>query len=618
MTDKQLDILVNIIGGVESGGQVYGNRRYDAYVPAYKNSPEEHTCTLGWCQFYGNNARELCQRIFNEDKELFRKNNTANIEKRLSQDWVAIKWNPSASEKSALLKIITTDVGKKVQDEMFKEDMQAFIKDAETFGITDVGAQMMYCEIRHLGGKSPTERIFKRANKPYTADSIYASLLLDQNDTSNNNQVGDKKYQSRHQKCVEWIHTYVCSNFENKTETNKEGDNMTVSKYIQLVVDVATNEIGYMEKRSNSNLDSKDLNVGSANYTKYGRDMHNLYPSVMDFPAAWCDAFCDWCFYKAYGVSTAKSLLGGNFDDYTVTSAQLYKNKGAWYTSNPQIGDQIFFTNASGGICHTGLVIGITSTTVITIEGNTSSASGVVANGGMVAKKTYNLTYSRIAGYGRPAYAKFCANGIINSSQSTSAKPSTSTSTSSASSSFKLNETIKWTGITTDVLNVRKWAGTKYDTCSFSPLKKGTEVGVCDVVKASDGSDWYYIKYQGKTGFVSGKYVKKTSSTTTSASTTYSKTQFVKDVQSVIGATVDGIAGTQTLSLVPTISKIQNNRHAVVIPLQKYLNSIGYNVGNVDGWFGDLCDDGIRSYQEDNGLVVDRIIGQKTWRKLLA
>ena len=143
---------MNIIGGVESGGQQYGNRRYDAYAAPYANSPEEHTITLGWCQFYGYNARELCQRIFDADKSLFRKNDTANIEKRLSQDWVAIKWKPTASEKSTLLKIITTDVGKKVQDEMFKEDMQVFIMDAETFGITDVGAHMMYCEIRHLGG----------------------------------------------------------------------------------------------------------------------------------------------------------------------------------------------------------------------------------------------------------------------------------------------------------------------------------------------------------------------------------------------------------------------------------------------------------------------------------
>ena len=99
---------------------------------------------------------------------------------------------------------------------------------------------------------------------------------------------------------------------------------------VNKVIEIALAEVGYLEKKSNSQLDSKTANAGSANYTKYGRDMHKLYPSVMDFPAAWCDAFVDWCFYKAYGVANAKGLLGGNFNDYTVSSAQLYKNKGAW------------------------------------------------------------------------------------------------------------------------------------------------------------------------------------------------------------------------------------------------------------------------------------------------
>ena len=503
MTDKQLDILVNIIGGVESGGQQYGNRRYDAYAAPYKNSPEEHTITLGWCQFYGGNARELCKRIFDKDKAVFRANDSANIENRLSQDWVAIKWNPSSAEKEALLKIITSSIGKNMQDEMFKEDMSVFIKDAESFGISDVGAQMMYCEIRHLGGKNPTERIFKRATKPYTTETVYASLLLDQNDTSNNNQVGDKKYQTRHEKCVEWIKKYIDK--DSTTTENKDGDNMTVNEYIQKVIDIANAEIGYLEKKSNKNLDDKTANAGSNNYTKYGRDMHDLYPSVMDFPAAWCDAFVDWCFYKAYGTSTAKSLLCGNYDDYTVSSAQMYKNKGAWYKSNPKKGDQIFFTNASGGICHTGLVVDVTSTNVVAIEGNTSSTAGVVANGGCVRKKTYSLTYSRIAGYGRPAYEKFCASGVINQN----------TSSATSSTSKKLNDTKLWQGKTTSVLNVRTWAGVEYKTCSFSPLKKGTKVDVLDEVKAADGSTWYYIKKSGKTGFVNGKYIKKITSSNT-------------------------------------------------------------------------------------------------------
>lgn len=174
------------------------------------------------------------------------------------------------------------------------------------------------------------------------------------------------------------------------------------------LINRALAEVGYLEKK-NGNVNylyDKTANAGTANYTKYGKEMHDIYPSVMDYPAYWCDAFVDWLFYKEFGVANAKGLLGGNFDDYTVASAQLYKNKGAWHTKNPKVGDQVFFTNGSR-ICHTGLVVAITSNTITTVEGNTSGASTVVANGGGVCKKTYAISYSRIAGYGRPNYAKY-------------------------------------------------------------------------------------------------------------------------------------------------------------------------------------------------------------------
>ena len=175
-----------------------------------------------------------------------------------------------------------------------------------------------------------------------------------------------------------------------------------MGKHASKVIEVALAEVGYLEKASNRSLDSKTANAGSANYTKYGRDMHKLYPSVMDFPAAWCDAFVDWCFQRAYGVSNAKTLLGGDFNDYTPSSAQLYKNKNAW-GNQPKIGAQIFFKNSTR-INHTGLVYDFDNRYVYTIEGNTSGASGVVANGGGVCKKKYMLTNSKIAGYGYPKY----------------------------------------------------------------------------------------------------------------------------------------------------------------------------------------------------------------------
>ena len=74
-------------------------------------------------------------------------------------------------------------------------------------------------------------------------------------------------------------------------------------KSIDKLLNAAKNEIGYLEKRSNSQLDSKTANAGSSNYTKYARD---LYPSLQGQP--WCDMFVDWCFVQAYGKEAALEL----------------------------------------------------------------------------------------------------------------------------------------------------------------------------------------------------------------------------------------------------------------------------------------------------------------------
>lgn len=413
MTDKELDILTNIIGGVESGGQIYGNRRYDAYAAPYQNSPNEVTVTLGWCQFYGNNARKLCQTIFNKDSAMFRKYDTAKIESRLKQDWVATKWKPTSSEKSALINIIATSVGKDTQDELFKEDMKTFIKDAESFGISDVGSQMMYCEIRHLGGKSPTERIFKRATRPYTADTIYSSLLLDQNDTSNNNQVGDKIYQNRHQKCVEWIHTYV---YKDKGSGTVSTSNTNA---INALIATAKNEVGYLEKANNSKLDDKTANAGSANYTKYWRD---VYPQFQG--QAWCAAFVSWCFMKTFGKDNARKLLKHWPYTYCPTMADLFT-----LNANPKTGDIVIFYR-NGVFAHTGIVIAVNGDQFTTIEGNASGASGITPNGGGVVQKSYYNSQLPGTKFCTPDYSiATTINNSFNSSSgnSTTTNPTTPT-----------------------------------------------------------------------------------------------------------------------------------------------------------------------------------------------
>ena len=184
-----------------------------------------------------------------------------------------------------------------------------------------------------------------------------------------------------------------------------------MARYASAVIKVAESQVGYLEKKSNSNLDSNTANAGYNNYTKYARDFDDKYPNFYNTKkqsVAWCDIFVDWCFVKAFGVDEALKLLGQPLKSCGAGcywSMKYYKDINCFYKSNPKPGDQIFFYNSGfSDIAHTGLVYKVDGAYVYTIEGNTSSASGVVANGGAVAKKSYSLNYTRIAGYGRPKY----------------------------------------------------------------------------------------------------------------------------------------------------------------------------------------------------------------------
>lgn len=178
--------------------------------------------------------------------------------------------------------------------------------------------------------------------------------------------------------------------------------------YAEDIIKIALGEVGYLEKASNKDLDSKTGNTGSKNFTKYARDLDAIsgFYNGKKNGYAWCDVFVDWVFVKAFGAEKAKELLcqpDKSAGAGCYYSMNYYKNKGQLHSS-PKVGDQIFFQNSSGSITHTGLVYDIDNNYVYTVEGNTSGASGVVANGGGVCKKKYSLGYAYIAGYGRPAY----------------------------------------------------------------------------------------------------------------------------------------------------------------------------------------------------------------------
>jgi len=201
------------------------------------------------------------------------------------------------------------------------------------------------------------------------------------------------------------------------------------------LIKIAEAEVGYLEKETNSQLDSFTANAGDGNWTKYARDLDAItgFYNGKKNGYAWCDMFVDWCFVKAFGLEGALFLTCQPMKSYgagCTASSQYYKKKGQFFTT-PKVGDQIFFGTASD-VAHTGLVYKVDANKVYTIEGNTSSAAGVVANGGCVRKKSYSLSYSKIYGYGRPLY-----DAEVEKAEETKQEPQKETATETTSKGEK-------------------------------------------------------------------------------------------------------------------------------------------------------------------------------------
>lgn len=196
---------------------------------------------------------------------------------------------------------------------------------------------------------------------------------------------------------------YMLYNIINKEENKDNQKNkMTIDEAIDLVVNTALNEVGYHEKASNYMLDDKTANSGSANYTKYARDLDNIdgFYNTKKQGYAYCDIFNDWTFVKCFGVETAMKMLyqpkysAGAGCTY---SMQYYKNNNA-FTTIPKKGYQIFFGNSYEST-HTGIVVDVNNETVFTVEGNTSDG---------VYERSYSIYDNKILGYGIPNYALVC------------------------------------------------------------------------------------------------------------------------------------------------------------------------------------------------------------------
>ena len=202
-TAEQMAVLRKIMYAVETGGQVYGNARYDDFTEAYTNTPEEHAITIGAGQWYGPEAKKLLNTIRSKYPSTFASLDTAGIASDLdSKDWSSYKLSASSAKAKCIVKIINTPEGRAVQDQLIDEQMAQYLEEARNLGVTEIKAMMMCANIRHLGGLGAVKRVLGKTDTPYTLDHIYEAL---QTDTGN--QVGT--FKSRNKKVYNWLLEYI-------------------------------------------------------------------------------------------------------------------------------------------------------------------------------------------------------------------------------------------------------------------------------------------------------------------------------------------------------------------------------------------------------------------------
>ena len=482
MQKMNIEVLRKILYAVESGGQVYGKQNYAVFIGAGANCSNEVAITIGAGQWYGTEAQKLLKLIHQTMGEtVWKKYDTTNglWNDVSNKNWATYK---DTRYKSIIVKLISSDTGKKCQDQLMDEQIAEYAASiSKTYGTMPDTAMMECINIIHQGGAPALKRILNKTKKPYTARNIYDALNTDPADPKPN-QVGD--YTGRQKKVYEFIANYA-------VDSKKEDTTMATDK-LKEFTDLGDLYAGegtgkpYLEKATLAYLDDFQRNAGYNNYTKFARDINNLgQPGCQEQP--WCAVYQFWKLIKVFGLAKALQIMGGGF--YNCQSVTRHAKANGTWKKTPKKGALIIFRNGS----HIGSVQTYDTKYVYTNEGNTSSAAGVVANGGACRNKKYKLTDSAIDGYVWIDYGATADQTSTETAKTLNTKP-------------------KFVGkVTATELNVRSWAGAENPKIKKWPLlKKGNLVDVCDTVKAADGSNWYYIRIDGKYyGFVAARYIQK-------------------------------------------------------------------------------------------------------------
>ena len=171
---------------------------------------------------------------------------------------------------------------------------------------------------------------------------------------------------------------------------------------VKKLIDQAAHWDGYLEKKSNAQLDDFTANAAAAiSLALPGTIRHTPVRTCRPSLGAPCSYQRYLCRYLVW--RRLRNFWAAACTIIAPQGSTQFKKAGRW-AAVPEPGAVIFFTNGQRAY-HTGIVTEVTATRIKTIEGNTSGASGVIENGGGVCRKAYSRSYGKILGYGLPDWS---------------------------------------------------------------------------------------------------------------------------------------------------------------------------------------------------------------------
>lgn len=525
-SDEEWDVFCNIVSGIESGGNCYGNADWGDFTEAYTNTSNEKSVTCGSFQFYGVEAHQVVQLIKDKYPSTFNKYDNAGIASDLkASDWSHYQISKSSAKAKAIVKMISSPEGIKAQKEIFKTNSQGLLEYAYSLGVTDHKALAMAMQIAHLGGKSALKRIIDKTSKPYTVSSIDAALRTD---NQNSSQVGAKIFRERHDCVIKWLDKYWPTN-SSSSSSKPSSDNNSKSTGGKTMG--KTYPAGYI---SNSGHDENNTYHGGKSGDQSGSEweIKPWYDRNWNVVLRYPDAKVRHTIAQLAVEAALNNKIG--YDQYERTTFWYQLAKVGYRPSKITTACEADCSAGVTAICKAaGYLHNISGLKNLDPDNYTGSMKSSFREAGFevltaskyLTSSDYILAGDVLLNEGRHT----CT--VVSSGAKSGESPvayeidgSIDTSgSSSSSSSGSLNETVKsYVYVNVAQTALRSWAGKSNSKLkSYPTVVKGQKLGYCDTVKADDGSTWYFIKIQDKYGFIDANDVSKNEPT---ASTTADKT----------------------------------------------------------------------------------------------